>query len=466
MENLTGTPEAVRQSDSLRILVPLDDSIQAQRVLGYVKALIAATHGSLMLIRATDVEDVTSFNSLGQNAERLREAGLSVEWKVIGDVDAETAISTTATAWQPDLIALASTKSSGLDRWLNGSVTANVLKTAHMPVLVVPPAWQRTSATRDTRLVLVPVDGSSLAEQAVWTMVRWARWIPVELVLMRAERAETAGRGAQEYLSQLAQKVQSALPGGQVSTRVVVNSAATGILETARELDVDAITMSTRGHDTRPRLAGRTATEVFDSASAPLILLGPKALSELRAAQLKFGARVRSIDGYLTGEVHRVVVDLGQRAVVSIVVLTRGGLARDILVPVDFVQAGDGDEVQLRLTRDALEALPDFAYNEFDTPPATWTSTWPVGQHKRLTGAQHDVTRETQILAMQEELGRVERVEWDRETGGLDAFWVRRGGVFRPEMRIPAEWAKEADDQGNLLVAGARTELEAYLGYI
>ena len=95
----------------MRILVPLDDSLQAQRVLAYVKVLARTTHGKLKLIRATDVEDETSFNSLEQNAAHLQEDGFSVEWSVIGGVDAETAIHATEAEWQPDLIALASTQS-------------------------------------------------------------------------------------------------------------------------------------------------------------------------------------------------------------------------------------------------------------------------------------------------------------------------------------------------------------------
>ena len=79
---------AERRASGLRILVPLDDSVQAQRVLAYVTLLATATDGTLYLIRATDVEDQTSFNSLAQNAKRLRLAGVSVEWNVVGGVDA------------------------------------------------------------------------------------------------------------------------------------------------------------------------------------------------------------------------------------------------------------------------------------------------------------------------------------------------------------------------------------------
>ena len=56
----------------MRILVPLDDAIQAQRVLAYVKVLAARGHGTLKLIRATDVEAGSSIrNRLNGSARGL-----------------------------------------------------------------------------------------------------------------------------------------------------------------------------------------------------------------------------------------------------------------------------------------------------------------------------------------------------------------------------------------------------------
>ncbi|MBV9354016.1 MAG: universal stress protein [Chloroflexi bacterium] len=103
----------------------------------------------------------------------MRDAGLLVEWSVPGGVDAETAIRTEAAAWQPDLIALATMKSSGLDRWLNRSVTENVVASARTPVLVVPPGWRRALADRPRPRMLVPLDASPAAEQAAWLVCVW-----------------------------------------------------------------------------------------------------------------------------------------------------------------------------------------------------------------------------------------------------------------------------------------------------
>jgi nucleotide-binding universal stress UspA family protein len=262
----------------MRILVPLDDSMQAQRVLGYVRALAARTGASLKLIRATDVEDETSFNSLEQNARRLLDTGFSVEWSVVGGVDAKTAILAAEADWQPELIALASVKASALDRWLNGSVTEEIVKSARTPVLVVPPAWEPPGADRKTVRILVPLDGSAAAEQAAWAVVGLG--IPVQIVLLRALEEGAAAEGARDYLGAVATKVQQALNLGEVTTCVTLGrrGSVDAILEAARDLEVDGIAMVTRGRSQARRIVfGRVAFEVFEQATVPLILLGPNA---------------------------------------------------------------------------------------------------------------------------------------------------------------------------------------------
>jgi nucleotide-binding universal stress UspA family protein len=267
-----------QRSAGRRILVPLDDSVQAQRVLAYVRVLAAGSGGELKLIRATDLEDGTSFNSLEQHARRLRDAGFVVEWSVMGGVDAETAILSAEAEWQPDLIALASMKASRFDRWLNGSVSEHVVKLAGAAVLLVPPAWDRPIIQGRSTQVVVPLDGSSSAEQALWVVARLVQEIPTRVVLIRAVPNDTRAQGAQEYLSRTATKLDAALRNAEVTTRLVADSAVNAILETARSQDADLIAMTTRAQPSGLHaLVGDTASEVFARATAPLLLVGPRA---------------------------------------------------------------------------------------------------------------------------------------------------------------------------------------------
>jgi nucleotide-binding universal stress UspA family protein len=452
--------------NQLRILVPLDDSWQAQRVLVYATALATRMHARLKLIRATDVEDDTSFNSLAYIAKRLCEAGISVESSVVGGVDAETAIHAAETEWQPDLIALATTKSSQLDRWLNGSVTESVIRSAGVPVLLVPPELEQPPPVRERIRIVVPLDGSHTAEQAAWFMVRLSSIAPFDLTLLRAVHAAEATDAAERYLQKLGASLQSALPmDREVAWHTVTDHAADAIIEMARQMDMDGIAMSTRGHSLEhPGLiAGRVTTTVVVQAPVPLILLGPGALARTPALRITLGSQVRTRDDHRLGEVHRMLVDLTQRAVVGIVVLSRSVLARDILVPLDFIESAGDDEVQLRLTREQFSALPDFAYREYTTPPPTWTVAVPAfsgptltpgRQRERLGPAQVELLPDTRVIGPDGDVGRVDRLEADLHTGRLTALWIRADGVFKHDIRIPVEKLNYADDQRELHLTG------------
>jgi uncharacterized protein YrrD len=188
--------------------------------------------------------------------------------------------------------------------------------------------------------------------------------------------------------------------------------------------------------------------------------------------KIDIGAPVRTRDGRHVGEVHRVVVDLEDRAVTAIVVLKGRLLSRDVLVPLDFIAHADGQEVVLRLDEDQLDQLPDVAYSEILAPPPTWTlaqlypdgsAVIPVRQRKLLGRQQVDITPGTPVLATDGELGKVDEVELDSTTGELDAFWIREGGILAHDIRVPVEWVEGADELGIRLVA-SRVDIETGLG--
>jgi hypothetical protein len=204
-----------------------------------------------------------------------------------------------------------------------------------------------------------------------------------------------------------------------------------------------------------------------------LLVLGPGAVREPTTAQIRLRAPVRSLDNDNVGEVHRVVVDLEQRAVVSLVVLGRGPLGRDVLVPIEFIDRIQQGEIQLRLTRQELDELPDFEFNEFLTPPPTWTAfvpatdgptLVPAAQRKRVGPRGQDITPGSRVVALDADLGSVDRIEVD-QTGTIEAFWVRADGIFATDMRIPAAWVERDDREHQLRVRASGADIETYLGY-
>ena len=215
----------------LRILAPLDDSVESQRALTCAQALAAATGCRLKLVRATDLDDEARFNSLVSSARRLQDAGVDVEWSVVSGVDGQKAIREAEAEWQPDLIALATTSLSGLDRWVNGSVAETVVKSA-------PSTRNAIARTPSTTWGTLP---------RAWNRC-WKNG---------------------------------------TSRGVIVESPATAILDSPCELGVDAIAMSTRGHGAAHFLSiGSTAAKVVDQASVPVILLGPGALTDMHGARV------------------------------------------------------------------------------------------------------------------------------------------------------------------------------------
>jgi uncharacterized protein YrrD len=188
--------------------------------------------------------------------------------------------------------------------------------------------------------------------------------------------------------------------------------------------------------------------------------------------RIEIGARVRTRDGHQVGHVHRILVDLDDGAVTGIVVLKGRWLSRDVLVPLDFIDRVEGDEVVLTLDENELDQLPDFTYNEILVPPPALTSVGPdldgsfyvpIWQRKRLGQHHVDIVPGTRVHATDREIGHVDQVELDPITGELDAFWIRADGVFGHDIRIPVEWVERVDGSG-VYVKASKSEIEARLG--
>ncbi len=151
--------------------------------------------------------------------------------------------------------------------------------------------------------VLVPLDGSSLAEEAL----AYARQIvgagakitlltvvdipeypiyyyyPAPMVSRDMESAETKDllKQASEYLEKMAATLQS----DEITVRIEaqVGQSAPVIVETAAKDQVDAIVMSTHGRSGLGRwLFGSVTNKVLETASCPVFVIPGKKLQQLR----------------------------------------------------------------------------------------------------------------------------------------------------------------------------------------
>ncbi len=160
--------------------VPLDGSALAERALPYATSIARASGGRILLVRAVmahtcpGVDPTAAHLEVTRRAEcelqaladKLRADGLETEPHVYYGQAAE-AIADTARHSEADLIAMSTHGRSGLARVVFGSVTDALLRRAEKPVLVVPSTCERTWYSRQTPRILVPLDGTAFAEEAL-----------------------------------------------------------------------------------------------------------------------------------------------------------------------------------------------------------------------------------------------------------------------------------------------------------
>ena len=135
--------------------------------------------------------------------------------------------------------------------------------------------------------ILVPLDGSALAETAIPKAIELAQDAPAaSLLLLRAAEAPAFSgdpieaqvavvRDAEEYLDAVAERVR-AEGFEKFTTSVWYGPAAPAIVEAAQITKADLIVMSTHGRSGLGRLLlGSVAESVLRGTRTPLLLLRP-----------------------------------------------------------------------------------------------------------------------------------------------------------------------------------------------
>jgi nucleotide-binding universal stress UspA family protein len=143
--------------------------------------------------------------------------------------------------------------------------------------------------------ILVPLDGSDLAEAVVPHARAVAQSLGAEIVLLRvlvahipdhpptmgqffpdaiAREEELAQQHIQEYLERVAMPLQAS--GIRVSCKIRAGRVADAILDIADESGVDLIAMSTHGRSGLSRwLIGSVANKVVHGTKVPVLIVRP-----------------------------------------------------------------------------------------------------------------------------------------------------------------------------------------------
>ncbi len=200
-----------------------------------------------------------------------------------------------AAAAKTDLVVLATHGRGPLSRFWIGSVADALVRTAAPPVLLVRPQDAAIDLAHLPVLkkVLVPLDGSELAEHALDPAVAVGRLTGAEFTLFQAVEAPAftefspngPGQGgrreargdepamqAEAYLQVVARRLRE----HSVPARICLRSgkpAAAAILDQARSMGADLIALETHGRGGLPRLVlGSVADKVVRGSLAPVLV--------------------------------------------------------------------------------------------------------------------------------------------------------------------------------------------------
>jgi nucleotide-binding universal stress UspA family protein len=326
-----------------QILVPLDGSLLAEMALPHAIALARATSSGLLLMRVVPPLDlplsrIGPIGSMGPMyyestvvdelyddqpalardylqgvVERLVTMNLPVEASVTDGIPEDVIAHYAQEHPEVLVIAMSTHGRSGVGRWLFGSVAEKVLHGSPVPVLLVRPGEE--SAEKEIldpaaiplyKTLLVPLDGSLFAEEALDQAQPLARALDARLVLLSVastpfdlklvKRAATADwsvmpRSTQavrmvEYLDGITRRLATANVAAQA--QVTYGDRVDEILDAVRFADADLIVMATHGFSSRGYLmAGSVAMSVAQTATIPLLLV--------RAAEHKHTGREEGV---------------------------------------------------------------------------------------------------------------------------------------------------------------------------
>jgi nucleotide-binding universal stress UspA family protein len=309
------------------IVVPLDGSPLAEQVLPWARALAALTGAKLHLMTAvpeprgepgyTPIASLYSHQHepdkatpreiarvwdalysqaegyLNEQAKAMRVMGLPATVEVCREAPAD-AILAAAVGQQAAFIVLSTHGRSGFSRWALGSVTDKVLHAAPMPVLLVRSSPDAPAQEVRFRRILVPLDGSTLARQALPLAADLAQRAGAAVTLVQAILPtvdvltgtpltglppvqldgvyQALHAQAHHELDEAAERLRA--QGLQVNTIIETSPAADLIIAVAQRCQADLVIMATHGRSGFSRWAlGSVADKVLRALRTPLLLV-------------------------------------------------------------------------------------------------------------------------------------------------------------------------------------------------
>lgn len=295
-----------------RILAPLDGSDVAEQALPYVKLIAKSLQTPVTLLRViepvpNDLVAVSQGTSADQaNADRqaagreylekvassLQQGGLSVSIKTLGG-PAAAGIVEEGSREAGTLIAMSTHGRSGVARWAFGSVTDKVIQATTNPLLIIRSSDEPVSEPEvSIKSIIVPLDGSELAEQVLPHAASLAKTLDLGVTLLRVtptagdyyrfmeypmprfdDLPEQLDAEALGYLENQGSKLrhQGVAP---VEEKLAHGPPAIAVADFARETAHSLVAMTTHGRSGLGRwILGSVADRVIRHSGGPVLVI-------------------------------------------------------------------------------------------------------------------------------------------------------------------------------------------------
>ena len=296
-----------------KILVPLDGSKLAEAVVPYIRQIASGLDASVTLLHveapkgAPRVEMEEGY--LEWTTTTLRQQGVEVAMEVASGLPHEEIVRY-AKENGFSLIAMATHGRSGLGRWAYGSVADKVLHSTSIPVFLIRPSESGQAAIPQEPIkgLLVPLDGSELAEEALPFAEALAVRLNLVISLVRVVPYQSYIQGgfelpaydpawdkqieasANSYLESL--KVRLAKERLQTRTSLLLGHPASEIIDLAQHTEGSLVVMSSHGRSGVGRwLFGSVADRVLRASRRPILIIGTESVRAMETQEQGAGVR-------------------------------------------------------------------------------------------------------------------------------------------------------------------------------
>ena len=291
-----------------RILAPLDGSPMGDRVLPYVRNLGKKFNAKVELFRVFDPEpaffypDPFEFKDRHEASEHHREdimtamgtaktdlesAGVAATAVLHGPeeagIDGEKVAHTYGTVAEhivlesekddDTLIVMSTHGRSGAGRWVLGSVTDKVLHAVKTPLMIIRAGGNDSVLDGTMGHIIVPLDGSALAETILPHAVALAKAMDAKMCLVRVITDDKVDADERSQMERLVDGVRAE---GVTSVEEVVlhGDPATVIVDLTHDYPDALVAMTTHGRSGMGRwLMGSVADRVVRHAAGPVMVL-------------------------------------------------------------------------------------------------------------------------------------------------------------------------------------------------